>query len=94
VNTLNSPERERLLEEFRCNNKYNDILDYFENRILFVDIRQEENLDEYSFGSTKYIQYKTLNDIINERKQTVYKHLNKFIEYFFPGKNLFSWVFG
>ncbi|CAF0923397.1 unnamed protein product [Rotaria sordida] len=84
VNTLNSSERQRLLDEFRCNNKYNDILDYFENRIFFIDIRQEENLDDYSFNSTKYIQYTTLNDMINERKHIVYKHLNKFIEYFFP----------
>ncbi|CAF1368247.1 unnamed protein product [Adineta steineri] len=84
VNTLNSPERQRLLDEFRCNPKYNTILDYFENRIFFVDIRQEENFTDYSFGSTKYIQYQTLNDMINERKQIVYKHLNKFIEYFFP----------
>ncbi|CAF1408632.1 unnamed protein product [Adineta steineri] len=84
VNTLNSPERQRLLDEFRCNPKYNTILDYFDNRIFFVDIRQEENFTDYSFGSTKYIQYQTLNDMINERKQIVYKHLNKFIEYFFP----------
>ncbi|CAF1414328.1 unnamed protein product [Adineta steineri] len=84
VNTLNSPERQRLLDEFRCNPKFNTILDYFDNRIFFVDIRQEENFTDYSFGSTKYIQYQTLNDMINERKQIVYKHLNKFIEYFFP----------
>lgn len=86
VNTLNSPEREHLLNEFRCNNKYNEILDYFENRIFFIDIRREENLDDYIFNSTKYIQYKIMNDMINERKQIVYKHLSKFIEYFFPGK--------
>ncbi|CAF4766535.1 unnamed protein product [Rotaria sp. Silwood1] len=84
VNTLNSPERQHLLDEFRCNNKYNDILDYFENRIFFIDIRQEENLNDCSFNSTKYLQYKALNDMISERKQIVYKHLNKFIEYFFP----------
>ncbi|CAF3728241.1 unnamed protein product, partial [Rotaria sp. Silwood1] len=35
-------------------------------------------------NSTKYLQYKAINDIISERKQIVYKHLNKFIEYFFP----------
>jgi len=89
VNTLNSPERQHLLDEFRYNNKYNEILNYFENRIFFIDIRQEENLDEYFYGSTKYIQYQTLNDMIYERKQIVYKHLSKFIEYFFPGnKNI------
>jgi hypothetical protein len=85
VNTLNSPERQRLLDEFRRNQKYNEILDYFENRIFFVDIRQEEILNDYSFGSIKYIQYQTLNDMIYERKQVVYKHLSQFIEYFFPG---------
>ena len=47
-------------------------LNYFENRIFFIDLRQEENLDDYSFGSTKYIQYKTLNDMIIERKQIIY----------------------
>ena len=86
VNTLNSPERERLLDEFRCNNKFNEILNYFENRIFFLDIRQEENLDEYIYGSTKYNQYQIVNDMIYERKQIVYKHLSQFIEYFFPGK--------
>jgi hypothetical protein len=93
---LNSPERQRLLDEFRCNNKYNEILDYFENRIFFVDIRQEEKIDDYSFGSAKYIQYKTLNDMMYERKQSVYNHLSKFIEYFFPGmkiKRRFRWFF-
>ncbi|UJR26583.1 hypothetical protein I4U23_007903 [Adineta vaga] len=85
VNTLNSSERQRLLDEFRCNPKYNIILDYFEDRIFFVDIRREENLTDYAFGSSRHIQYKTLNDMINERKQSVYKHLEKFIEYFFPG---------
>jgi hypothetical protein len=92
VNTLNSPERQRLLDEFRCNNKYNEILDYFENRIFFVDIRQEEKLDDYAFGSAKYIQYTTLNDMMYERKQSVYNHLSKFIEYFFPGMKI-SMVF-
>lgn len=86
VNTLNSPERQRLLEEFRCNNKYNQILDYFENRIFFVDIRQEENVDQYSYGSSRYVQYQTMNDMINERKQIVYKHLSRFIDCFFPGR--------
>lgn len=86
VNTLNSPERQRLLDELRSNPKYNAILDHFEDRIFFVDIRQEENLADYAFGSTRYIQYKTLNDMVHERKQIVYKHLEKFIEYFFPGE--------
>ena len=86
VNTLHSPERQRLLEECRSNPKYNAILDHFEDRIFFVDIRQEENLTDYAFGSTRYSQYKTLNDMIHERKQIVYKHLEKFIEYFFPGE--------
>ncbi|CAF0764625.1 unnamed protein product [Adineta ricciae] len=84
VNTLNSPERQRLLEECRSNSKYNAILDHFEDRIFFVDIRQEENLADYAVGSTRHTQYKTLNDMIHERKQIVYKHLEKFIEYFFP----------
>ena len=88
VNTLNSAERQRLLDEFRCNNKYSQILDYFENRIFFIDIRQEENLGNYSFGSTKYIQFKALNDMIIERKQIAYKHLSKFIDYFFPGMKI------
>ena len=57
-------------------------MDYFENRIFFIDVREEENLNNYSFGSKNYIQYKVLNDMIIERKQIVYKHLNKFIEYF------------
>jgi hypothetical protein len=84
VNTLNSSERERLLNEFRCNSKYNEILNYFENRIFFIDLRQEENLDNYFYGSTKYLQYQTINDMIWERKQIVYRHLSKFIDYFFP----------
>ncbi|CAF5165005.1 unnamed protein product [Rotaria magnacalcarata] len=84
VNTLDSAERQRVLDEFRCNNRYSEILDHFENRIFFIDIKQEEDLNNYSFGSTKYIQYKALNDMIFERKQIVYKHLNQFIEYFFP----------
>jgi hypothetical protein len=53
-----------------------------------VDIKQEENLDDYLFGSTKYIQYQTLNEMIYERKQVVYKHLSKFIDYFFPGRKI------
>ena len=88
VNTLTSPERQRLLEEFRSNEKLNQILDYFENRILFVDIRQEEDLNEYSVGGLRYLRYRTVNELINERKQIVYKHLSKFIEYFFPGKQV------
>ena len=52
-----------------------------------MDLKQEESLNDYSFGSIKYIQYKTLNDMINERKQTIYYHLSKFIEYFYPGMN-------
>lgn len=87
VNTLNSPERQRLLDEFRLNIKYRTILDYFENRIFFVDLRQEEYLDNYLPGTTRYIQYRTINEIIFERKQIVYKHLSKFIDYFFPGQS-------
>ena len=86
VNTLNSPERQRLLDEFRLNDKYRTILDYFENRIFFVDLRQEENLDNYHPGTTRYIQYRTMNEFIFERKQIVYKHLNRFIDYFLPGQ--------
>ena len=85
VNTLDSPERQRLLDEFRSNGKYRNVLDYFENRIFFVDLREEEHLENYFPGSTRYIQYRTINEIIFERKQLVYKHLSKFIEYFSPG---------
>lgn len=88
VNTLDSPERQRLLDEFRCNNRYDEILDYFGNRIFFVDLKQEENLDNYLFGSARYMQYQALNDMIFERKQCVYKHLSKFIKYFCPGKKI------
>jgi hypothetical protein len=84
VNKLNSPERERLLNEYRCNQKFNEILNYFENRVFFVDLRQEEKLDNYSYGSTKYLQYKIINDMIWERKLIVYEHLSKFIDYFYP----------
>ncbi len=84
MNKLNSPERERLLNEYRCNQKFNEILNYFENRVFFVDLRQEEKLDNYSYGSTKYLQYKIINDMIWERKLIVYEHLSKFIDYFYP----------
>lgn len=86
VNILDSPERQRLLDEFRSNPKYRCILDCFENRIFFVDIREEEHLENYFPGSMRYIQYRTINEIIFERKQIVYQHLSKFIEYFSPGK--------
>ena len=87
VNTLDSPERQRVLDEFRRNDRYQEVLDYFDNRILFVDLRQEEPLAELAFGSSRYHQYKTVNDLISERRQIVYKHLSKFIEYFFPGRH-------
>jgi hypothetical protein len=90
VNTLTSAERQRLLEEFRSNEKLSQILDYFENRILFVDLRQEEDLNEHCVGGLRYLRYRTMNELINERKQVVYKHVSKFIEYFFPGKQMLS----
>lgn len=86
VNTLNSPQRQRLLEEFRSNDRYREIFDHFENRVLFVDLREEEDLTTYPIGSLRYLRYRTLNEMIVERRQIVYKHLNKFIEYFFPGR--------
>lgn len=87
VNTLNSPQRQRILEEFRSNDRYRQILDHFENRILFVDLRQEEELNTYPFGSLRYLRYRTLNELVCERKQIVYKHLDKFLRYFSPGEN-------
>jgi len=83
---LNSPERQRLLDEFRSNERYNQILDYFHNRIFFLDIREEYQLENYSYGSTKYRQYEILNEMIFERKHIGYKHLSQFIEYFSPGR--------
>ena len=94
VNTLSSPERQRLLEELRANEKLNQVLEHFENRVLFVDVRQEEDLEEYSVGGLRYLRYRTLNELINERKQIVYKHLDKFIEYFFPGNKSTSGSIG
>jgi hypothetical protein len=86
VNTLDSPQRQRLLAELRSNERYAQILDYFENRLLFVDIRQEDDLSSFAIGSLKYLRYRTMNDLILERKQIAYKHLSKFIDCFCPGR--------
>lgn len=86
VNTLNSVERQQIFEEFRSNERFRKIFDYFQNRIFFVDLRQEEDLTAYPIGSLRYLRYRTLNEFICERKQIVLKHLNKFIRVFSPGE--------